>query len=83
MKKRGVISLCATAVALVCSEWSLLFAQVAANLASGPRDVVYAQSELLRSLDDSWYRPLSRSHALTPTTRDVEYIVLDSRNSLN
>lgn len=66
MKKLGVILLGAMALACLSSEWSLLFAQVVPNLSSGPRDVFYVQSELLRSLDKSWYSPLSRSVALTP-----------------
>lgn len=64
MKKPGVILLGAMALACGSFEWSLLFAQVAPNLSSG-RDVFYAQSELLRSLDESWYTPLSRSMVLT------------------
>jgi hypothetical protein len=67
VKKPGVILLGAMAFACASSEWSLLFAQVAPNLSSGPRDVFYAQAELLRSLDESWYSPLSRSMALTRT----------------
>jgi hypothetical protein len=38
-----------------------LLAQNSLNLATGSRDVLYAQSDLLRSLDQSWFAPLSPS----------------------
>jgi hypothetical protein len=57
--KAGVRLLCATALACFFSQCSFLLAQVVTNSPRTPFDNLYAQSELLRSLDQSWYFPLS------------------------
>ena len=41
-------------------------AQDRLNLASGPRDILYLQSELLRSLDQTWFVPLAGTLPTTP-----------------
>ena len=43
----------------LCSSQPSASAQVPTDLASGPRDVLYAQSDLLRSIDGAWFAPLS------------------------
>jgi len=48
--------LCALSVSWFCSSESLLLGQIAPILASGPRDALYSQEELLRLLDQSWYQ---------------------------
>jgi hypothetical protein len=55
-------------LALTCLSLrrSCLLAQVAPNLVSGPRDVLYAQTELLRSFDESWNLPRSSNSFLPP-----------------
>jgi hypothetical protein len=74
VKKPGVILSCAMALAGICSQGSVLLAQVAPHLSTGPRDVLYAQSELLRALEESWYPPLFRSGAVTrvPAADDLD-----------
>jgi hypothetical protein len=49
------------AVVLACflSPEALLFAQRDPDIFSGGRDVLYAQSHLLHSIDQAWYAPLS------------------------
>jgi len=47
------------ALACFCSPRSVLFAQEAVDLTSGPRDVLYAQTRLLQSIDQAWSVPLS------------------------
>ena len=58
MKTLGPLLVSAFAVTFVSSPCSFLFAQAPPNIFSGPADVLYAQSDLLRSLDQTWYRPL-------------------------
>jgi hypothetical protein len=76
VKKPWVLLFCAIEVAFLCAPTSFLFAQSAASISSGPPDVLYAQSELLRSLEQSWFRPLS-SHGAVTQIREV-----DDRNTL-
>jgi hypothetical protein len=49
--------------ALTCRSLLLGYAlpaqEVTVNLATGPRDVLYAQSQLLRSIDQAWFADLS------------------------
>ena len=40
------------------------------NIASGPSDILYAQSELLRSIDEAWFIPLSQLEPF-PNDRDT------------
>ncbi len=42
-----------------CSFGAVLFAQETVGFASGPRDVLYAQSKLLQAIDRAWFVPLS------------------------
>jgi hypothetical protein len=65
VKKPGVILVCAISLTCICAPWPPLFAQAAPSISSGPPDVLYAQSELLRSLEQSWFRPLSSSGVVT------------------
>jgi len=56
-------------LACCCSQPSSLFAQQqVVDLASSPRDVLYAQSSLLRSIDEAWFAPLSSDAELTYST---------------
>lgn len=45
--------------ACLFSKPSVLLAQEVVDLSSGHRDVLYAQSQLLQSIDQAWYLPLS------------------------
>jgi hypothetical protein len=46
-------------LACLCSHSDVLCGQEVVSLASSPRDVLYAQAELLRSIDEAWFAPLS------------------------
>lgn len=50
---------CILAVACLGRQSSLLVGQVVPSRSTDPRDVLYAQSELLYSLDGPWYIPAS------------------------
>ena len=47
----------ASLILCLCLSGASVSAQDRLNLSSSPRDVLYAQSELLRSLDESWSLP--------------------------
>ncbi len=49
-----------------CMPGSALLAQDPPNLGSGSLDVLYAQSQLLQSIDHSWFAPLSSSTSVAP-----------------
>jgi hypothetical protein len=51
------------ALLLACffSQGALLFAQQAPDIHSGGQDVLYVQSQLLRTIDQTWFVPLSPS----------------------
>ena len=51
-------------LASVCSCGSALLAQQVVDLASGPRDVLYSQSQLLQSIDQAWFVPSSSSDSV-------------------
>ncbi len=48
-------------LAFLCLQGTVLFAQVPVDFATGPRDVLYAQSEMLQSFDQAWFAPLSNA----------------------
>jgi hypothetical protein len=47
---------------------SVLLAQDVVDIASGPRDVLYAQSQLLQSIDQSWFTPFAPPDSLAYST---------------
>ena len=55
------------ALAYVCLNARGLLAQQVQvlNISSGPQDVLYAQSELLQSIDEAWFAPLSPAFSAT------------------
>jgi hypothetical protein len=53
----------------LCSPASPLLAQTHLNIVSGPPDVLYAQSDLLASIDRAWFAPLTPSYS-TSTVPD-------------
>jgi len=71
------ISLFGFALICICAPVRPLHAQQIVDISSGPRDVLYAQSELLTSIDHSWFVPLSPSssmpNALPPIAIRVAY----------
>jgi hypothetical protein len=74
VKNLGVLLISAFAVTFVSSPSSFLFAQALPNIFSGRADILYAQSDLLRSLDQNWDRPLKSTSAVT---RSREFNVAD------
>lgn len=64
MKNLGVLLISAFALTFVLSPGSFLFAQAPPNIFSGPADVLYAQTDLLRSLDQTWNPPLKSTAAV-------------------
>jgi hypothetical protein len=54
------------ALTCLCLQRSCLLAQGAPNLVAGPRDVLYAQAELLHSFDESWNLPRSSTSLFPP-----------------
>ncbi len=65
MKSKGVLLISAFALTSISSPGSFLYAQAPPNIFSGPADVLYAQSDLLRSLEPNWDRPLKSTSAVT------------------
>ena len=59
MVKVSRIFLFVCALACFCSLVPSVRAQQTVNITSGPPDVLYAQSELLSSIDQNWFAPLS------------------------
>jgi hypothetical protein len=59
----------------MCSS-PLLAQQQTVDITSGPPDVLYAQSELLASIDQSWYAPLGSVAPLPPGPLPMGQIVL-------
>ncbi len=64
--------MCVLCLSLVgfCSLSSSVSAQEIVDLASGPSDVLYAQSQLLQSIDQAWFTPVSRP---APVADVVDY----------
>jgi hypothetical protein len=56
----------AAVLACFLSPQALLFAQQEPDIFSGGRDVLYAQSYLLHSIDQAWYAPLSSDNPDAP-----------------
>jgi len=61
-------------LACFCSAAPPLFAQETLDLVSGPRDVLYAQSQLLHSIDQAWSLPLTVSPV---ADRDAYLLAVD------
>jgi hypothetical protein len=55
-------------LACACSPGTLLFAQASLDLAAGPRDVLYDQSQFSRSLSHAWLVPGSPSESTADST---------------
>jgi hypothetical protein len=53
-------------VFFLCQCGAPLFAQGYLDLESGPRDVLYSQSKLLQSIDQSWFVPIVASSPTEP-----------------
>jgi hypothetical protein len=60
------------ALACTCLSASHLQAQQTVNITSGPPDVLYSQSEVLASIDQSWFAPLPPA---TPFAEPLEPVV--------
>ena len=54
-------SLLVLALACFCISGTRLLAQESLDFTSGPRDVLYAQSQLFHSIDQAWFVPLGPS----------------------
>ncbi len=54
----------------------VLLAQDVLDIASGPRDALYAQSQLLQSIDQSWFTPFASPDSLAYSTDSLYSLAL-------
>jgi len=74
------ISLLLIVLACSCSLASPVCAQEVVDLTTGPRDVLYAQSQLLQSIDEAWFVPLSPSSSTASSLDSTPLFPLPSAN---
>jgi len=71
------------AFALLCTLRSSVNAQEIVNLAHGPSDVLYEQTQLLESMDQAWYMPTVRTVNMEVPTGAIYRVELPASNAFN